>query len=461
MVVHDLGFAWRLLRGGDIGVAESYLRGEWETPNLTEFLYLFCVNVEMMQAILRGKPLVRWAQVFRHWLNRNTRRQARKNIHAHYDLGNEFYRAWLDPTMTYSSALFDQGSNDLSAAQLRKYESLAQQIDLKPGQSVLEIGCGWGGFAEYAAKTYGANVTGLTISQEQHDYARKRMFDAGFADRVTIKMQDYRDETGVYDRIASIEMIEAVGEQFWPDFFRQMSDRLVAGGIAGIQAITIQERFFLNYRREIDYIRRYVFPGGMLPSPTILKSLGAQFRHSAGARESIRRRLRAHALGVARPFPRRVACARAAGFRRAFPPAVGILPRVLRGRISVAQYRRAADDFCEASLAARSFQARSVSVPTSSRHAPAFSLRKSRASSVLIFVGRSSKERFLLAPFNRGSRAPFGAGAETVPSDTATSLAIGRPRQTALHCGVFQPWDPSSLSRTARESRKGRYPGRS
>lgn len=277
MTVHDYHFAWRVLRGGDIGVAESYLRGEWETPNLTDFLYLFCVNVEMMQAILRGKPLVRWMQVFRHWLNRNTKRQARKNIHAHYDLGNDFYRAWLDPTMTYSSALFDQGGNDLSTAQLRKYESLAQQIDLKPGQNVLEIGCGWGGFAEYAAKTYGANVTGLTISKEQHDYARKRMFDAGLADNVTIKMQDYRDERGVYDRIASIEMIEAVGEQFWPDFFRQMRDRLAVGGIAGIQAITIQERFFANYRREIDYIRRYVFPGGMLPSPAILKSLGTSF----------------------------------------------------------------------------------------------------------------------------------------------------------------------------------------
>jgi len=277
MVVHDFGFAWRVLRGGDIGIAESYLRGEWETPNLTEFLYLFCVNVEMMQAVLRGKPLIRWVQLFRHWLHRNTRRQARRNIHAHYDLGNDFYRAWLDPTMTYSSALFDQGSTDLSIAQLRKYESLAQQIELKPGQSVLEIGCGWGGFAEYAATAYGANVTGLTISKEQHDYARKRMFEAGLADKVTIKMQDYRDETGIYDRIASIEMIEAVGEKFWPAFFRQMRDRLAAGGIAGIQAITIQERFFVNYRREIDYIRRYVFPGGMLPSPAILKSLGSNF----------------------------------------------------------------------------------------------------------------------------------------------------------------------------------------
>lgn len=269
-------FAWRLLRSGDIGIAESYLHGEWETSDLTQLLYLFCVNVEAMQAI-RANPVMRWLQGLRHWLNRNTKRQARRNIHAHYDLGNEFYRAWLDPTMTYSSALFDQGSNDLAAAQVRKYESLAQQIALAPDHHVLEIGCGWGGFAEYAAKTVGARVTGLTISRAQYDYARKRMFEAGLADKVTIKLQDYRDESGRYDRIASIEMIEAVGEKFWPDYFRQIRDRLAAGGIAGIQAITIQERFFANYRREIDYIRRYIFPGGMLPSPTVLRALGERF----------------------------------------------------------------------------------------------------------------------------------------------------------------------------------------
>ena len=269
-------FAWRLLRSGDIGIAESYLHGEWETSDLTQLLYLFCVNVEAMQAI-RANPVMRWLQGLRHWLNRNIKRQARRNIHAHYDLGNEFYRAWLDPTMTYSSALFDQGSNDLAAAQVRKYESLAQQIALAPDHHVLEIGCGWGGFAEYAAKTVGARVTGLTISRAQYDYARKRMFEAGLADKVTIKLQDYRDESGRYDRIASIEMIEAVGEKFWPDYFRQIRDRLAAGGIAGIQAITIQERFFANYRREIDYIRRYIFPGGMLPSPTVLRALGERF----------------------------------------------------------------------------------------------------------------------------------------------------------------------------------------
>lgn len=276
LVINDYRFAWRLLQGGDIGIAEAYLRGEWETPDLTRFLYLFCVNQDMLQSVL-AHPMVRWLQAFRHWLNRNTKRQARKNIHAHYDLGNEFYAAWLDPTMTYSSALFDQGSNDLSAAQLRKYQSLTEQIDLKPDHKVLEIGCGWGGFAEYAAKNVGANVVGLTISREQFDYARRRIFDAGLAEKVDIRLQDYRDERGSYDRIASIEMLEAVGEQFWPDYFRQLRDRLVPGGFAGIQTITIQDRLFANYRREIDFIRRYVFPGGMLPTPSTLKALGQGF----------------------------------------------------------------------------------------------------------------------------------------------------------------------------------------
>jgi cyclopropane-fatty-acyl-phospholipid synthase len=276
LVIRDYRFAWRLLQSGDIGIAEAYLRGEWETPDLTQFLYLFCVNQDMLQAVL-AHPMVRWVQTFRHWLNRNTRRQARKNIHAHYDLGNDFYAAWLDPTMTYSSALFDQGSNDLSAAQLRKYQSLAQQIDLKSAHTILEIGCGWGGFAEYAAKTVGANVVGLTISHEQFDYAKRRVFEAGLAEKVDIRLQDYRDERGSYDRIASIEMLEAVGEQFWPDYFRQLRDRLVPGGLAGIQTITIQDRLFDNYRREIDFIRRYVFPGGMLPTPSTLKALGQGF----------------------------------------------------------------------------------------------------------------------------------------------------------------------------------------
>lgn len=277
MTVHDYGFAWRLARGGDIGIAEAYLRREWDTPDLTRFLYVFCLNHDLIQTMLGDNPLARVVQLVRHWFNRNTRRQARRNIFAHYDIGNSFYSAWLDPSMTYSSALFEDETEDLTAAQHNKYRRLAEAINLQPGQSVLEIGCGWGGFAEYVAKTYDARVVGLTISTEQRDFAQKRMQAAGLADKVEIRLQDYRDERGRYDRIASIEMIEAVGEQFWPQYFSQLRDRLAPGGFAGIQAITIQDRFFNTYRREVDFIQRYVFPGGMLPSPQVLKSLGEKF----------------------------------------------------------------------------------------------------------------------------------------------------------------------------------------
>jgi cyclopropane-fatty-acyl-phospholipid synthase len=277
MKICDYGFASRLLRGGDIGIAEAYLHGEWDTPDLTQFLYLFCVNQDWMETMKVGNPLTRTFQTIRHWLNRNTRRQARRNIHAHYDIGNAFYSAWLDPSMTYSSALFEDDTADLTAAQHNKYRRLAEAIDLQPGQKLLEIGCGWGGFAEYAARTYGARVVGLTISKEQRDFARARIHHAGLSDRVEIRLQDYRDECDRYDRIASIEMIEAVGEQFWPKYFSQLRDRLLPGGLAGIQAITIQDSLFQTYRREVDFIQRYVFPGGMLPSPQILKTLGERF----------------------------------------------------------------------------------------------------------------------------------------------------------------------------------------
>jgi len=277
MTLHSYSFASRLINGGDIGIAEAYLNGEWDTPDLTQFLYVFCVNYELIQTMLGDKPMVRFVQLVRHWFNRNTRRQARHNIHAHYDIGNAFYSAWLDPSMTYSSALFEDDTTDLTAAQHNKYRRLAEAIDLQPGQRLLEIGCGWGGFAEYAARTFGAKVVGLTISKEQRDFAQKRIQETGLSDKVEIRLQDYRDERERYDRIASIEMIEAVGEQFWPRYFSQLRDRLLPGGLAGIQAITIQDSSFQYYRREVDFIRRYVFPGGMLPSPQILKSLGERF----------------------------------------------------------------------------------------------------------------------------------------------------------------------------------------
>lgn len=202
MTICDYGFASRLLRSGDIGIAEAYLRREWDTPDLTQFLYLFCINQDWVQAMATGTPLSRTFQFVRHWLNRNTKRQARRNIYAHYDIGNAFYSAWLDPSMTYSSALFEEHTTDLTAAQNNKYRRLAEAIDLRPGQRLLEIGCGWGGFAEYAAKTFGTKVVGLTISREQRDFAHARIHNAGLSDRVEIRLQDYRDERDRYDRIA-------------------------------------------------------------------------------------------------------------------------------------------------------------------------------------------------------------------------------------------------------------------
>jgi cyclopropane-fatty-acyl-phospholipid synthase len=277
MQIRDWSFAARLAKAGDLGFAEAYLRGEWDSPDLTAFIELFARNRALIETLLPNRPLVRIWQVFRHFLNRNSRSGARRNIHAHYDLGNRFYEAWLDRTMTYSSALFAPGDNDLASAQRRKYRALAEALQLQPFHHVLEIGCGWGGFAAFAAEEIGCRVTGLTISQEQYAYARERIAAAGLSDRVELKLQDYRDETGTYDRIASIEMFEAVGEAYWPTYFRQLRDRLKAGGLAGLQVITIRDENFANYRREIDFIRRYIFPGGMLPSPSILRDLGARF----------------------------------------------------------------------------------------------------------------------------------------------------------------------------------------
>jgi cyclopropane-fatty-acyl-phospholipid synthase len=277
MIVHDLRFARRLALGGDLGFAEAYLRGEWDTPDLTAFIELFASNRDLIHTLLPNNPIARLWQLFRHFLNRNTRLGARRNIHAHYDLGNRFYEAWLDRTMTYSSAVFQPGDNDLASAQIRKYRLIAEAVGLRPEHHVLEIGCGWGGFAAFAASEIGCRVTGLTISKEQFTYAQERLAAAGLSDRAEIKMQDYRDERGIYDRIVSIEMFEAVGESYWPVFFAQLHDRLKAGGLAGLQVITIKDEHFTNYRREIDFIRRYIFPGGMLPSPSVMRDFGARF----------------------------------------------------------------------------------------------------------------------------------------------------------------------------------------
>jgi cyclopropane-fatty-acyl-phospholipid synthase len=272
---------WRLparaFTGGTIGVAESYMDGDWESPDVTSFLELFVVNSEAGEKVAGGASrLLTTVQRLRHWLNQNTRTGSKKNISAHYDLGNAFYRQWLDPSMTYSSALFSAGANDLESAQAAKYRALARDVGIGPRDHVLEIGCGWGGFAEFVAREIGCRVTGLTISREQHDFAAERIAKAGLSDKVEIRLQDYRDENGKYDRIASIEMFEAVGEKYWPVFFGKVKDCLKAGGTAGMQIITINEAAYRLYRKRPDFIQRYVFPGGMLPTPAILKSLGAE-----------------------------------------------------------------------------------------------------------------------------------------------------------------------------------------
>ncbi|WP_422023506.1 class I SAM-dependent methyltransferase [Roseibium sp.] len=272
--IHNWKFFTMAVKGGDVGVGEAFMAGYWSSPDVTTFLEIFALNQASTLEALRGRPLTRLLLSLRHWLNANTKRGSKRNISAHYDLGNAFYQEWLDPSMTYSSAIFSNETNSLEQAQAEKYASLVRQTGIEPGHSVLEIGCGWGGFAEHVAKTVGANVRGLTISREQYDYARERIFKAGLNEKVEIVFQDYRDEKGVYDRIASIEMFEAVGEKYWPTYFEKVSDCLKPGGKAGLQIITIQDQMFEDYRSGTDFIQRYIFPGGMLPPPEKLAEIG-------------------------------------------------------------------------------------------------------------------------------------------------------------------------------------------
>jgi cyclopropane-fatty-acyl-phospholipid synthase len=265
--------ARRMLVGGGVGLAEAYLDGDWETADLCALLTMAAENEEVFsEEVLAGKGWRRLLNRLVHLLRRNTRRGSRRNIADHYDLGNHFYGAWLDETMTYSSAVYDEGANSLESAQQEKYRRLAALLQVRPGHHVLEIGCGWGGFAAYLGGEVGCRVTAITISREQHDYARRRVAAAGLADRVEVCLRDYRDTSGQFDRVASIEMVEAVGEQFWPLFFATLRDRLRPGGRAALQAITIADRFFDNYRTSPDFIQRYVFPGGMLPAPSVLRA---------------------------------------------------------------------------------------------------------------------------------------------------------------------------------------------
>ena len=268
--VKDYAFARRTLLGGDIAFFESFADGQWDTPDLAACLYVFARNADHIQDAFEAIPFITWLDALRHAWNRNSKSGSRRNIMAHYDLGNEFYEKWLDSSMTYSSAIYPESTSSLKSAQEHKYASLAKAIDLKPNESVLEIGSGWGGFAEFAAKNVGARVTGVTISQAQFDYARKRIFEAGLNEHVQIELRDYRDISGQYDKIASIEMFEAVGKAYWDRYFSKVQQSLKPGGVAGLQIITIADRFFDAYERSTDFIQRYVFPGGMLPSPSLL-----------------------------------------------------------------------------------------------------------------------------------------------------------------------------------------------
>ena len=278
VTLHNWNLMHRAVSGGTIGVAETYMDGDWESPDAGAFLELVLVNTQVVRDYTNGpRGLLLLIEKARHWLNANTRRGAQRNIAAHYDLGNAFYSQWLDPTMTYSSALYSRGANDLTSAQIAKYRALAEATGIGPGDHVLEIGCGWGGFAEFAAGEIGCKVTGLTISREQFAFARERIAKAGLADRVELKFQDYRDETGAYDRIVSIEMFEAVGEKYWPAYFSKLHECLKPGGRAGLQIITILQEAFADYRANPDFIQKYVFPGGMLPTREHLSALGRQF----------------------------------------------------------------------------------------------------------------------------------------------------------------------------------------
>lgn len=286
----------RLIREGDLGFSESYLEGGWDTPDLQAFMDLVHVDNNALYDAFPGMGLLRAYEQARHWLRGNSRRQARKNISHHYDLGNAFYALWLDRSMTYSSAMFGSGQEELEAAQSAKYASMVDQMAVKPGDHVLEIGCGWGGFAEYAARERGLRVTGLTISRAQYDFAVARMARAGLSDLVEIKLQDYRDETGIYDGIASIEMFEAVGEKYWPVYFEALRARLKPGGNATLQIITVPDARFEIYKRGVDFIQKYIFPGGMLPCPAALqieiKRAGLALKNSVEFGESYSQTLR-------------------------------------------------------------------------------------------------------------------------------------------------------------------------
>jgi cyclopropane-fatty-acyl-phospholipid synthase len=277
VILHSWRAVRRLLFGGDVAFAEAYIDGDWSTPDLTAVIELAARNGDTLNAAIGGSFLVRVVNRIRHLGRANTRRGSKRNIIAHYDLGNDFYRLWLDESMTYSSAIYAPGATEsLEEAQAAKIRRIGDLLDTGEGQTVLEIGCGWGALARSLARR-GARVTGLTLSPSQLAFARARGEEEGLSERLDLRLQDYRDVRGEFDRIVSIEMIEAVGERYWPAYFSTLSARLRRGGCAVVQAITIAEDRFEDYRKAADFIQRYVFPGGMLPSKRVLGDMAARF----------------------------------------------------------------------------------------------------------------------------------------------------------------------------------------
>jgi cyclopropane-fatty-acyl-phospholipid synthase len=267
MRIRSWRFIPRVVFGSGLGFARSYMDDEWSTPDLPSLLVFMCRN---RRELRRPVGLPRLFSRLAHALNRNTRRGSRRNIAAHYDLGNAFYRNWLDSGMMYSSGIYAGEQDDLLQAQSTKLDRIACLLEVSGGERVLEIGCGWGGLAERLAQRYACRVTGLTLSREQFAYARDRLYRSNLADRCEFRLQDYRDADGEYDRIVSVEMLEAVGEAYWPRYFATLRDRLRRNGIAVLQVITIADSRFAAYRRRPDFIQRYIFPGGMLPTTAIV-----------------------------------------------------------------------------------------------------------------------------------------------------------------------------------------------
>jgi len=278
MRLHNWRVFGAVLRSGDIGLAEGYIAQDWSTPHLADLLRLLMDNRDALESLVYGGWWGRLAYRLRHLLHRNTRAGSRRNIHAHYDLGNAFYALWLDPSMNYSSAWFEGNlAGDLTQAQHAKVRRALHSAGVRPGHRVLEIGCGWGALAEMAAGEFQAQVTGVTLSTEQLAWGRARMQAAGLGAQVDLRLQDYRDiEDGPFDAICSIEMVEAVGQAYWPSYFGAVSRLLKPGGRACVQSIVIDDALFERYVQGTDFIQQYIFPGGCLPSPARFRAAAQQ-----------------------------------------------------------------------------------------------------------------------------------------------------------------------------------------